>query len=377
MLLLPDQSESQMKKYRSIIITCAVTVCLIASTAQAALQKHSFQLDNATISSVHTAMKAHKLTCIELITRYLTRIKIHNLNLERGAPINAFVALNPNVFSQAKALDHYYTSTGNFSGPMHCIPVVVKDNIDTVDTPSTSGSLAMLGSQPTKDAFLVHKLREAGALIIGKGAMDEFASGMDGISSRSGRVGNAYNPNQNPGGSSSGPGAAVSANFAMIGIGTDNSGSVRIPAAFNGIYGLRPSTGLISQSGIFPRGNMDGVAGPMARTIKDLAITLSVIASSSDPNDPKTQLETHRTAAYTDYLKPDGFEHKRIGIIISVGDKKTFDENNKSATEIFDKTFKNLQRFGATLIRVKLPRFNSDRNNNMAGEIQEINEYLQ
>ncbi len=365
-----------MKKSRTIIISCAIAACLITTTAQAALHKDSFQLDNATITSVHTVIKTHKLTCVELITRYLTRIKINDLSLTRGAPINAFVALNANVLSQANELDRYYARTGRFLGPMHCIPVVVKDNIDTVDTPSTSGSLSMLGSQPNTNAFLVNKLRKAGALILGKGAMDEFVSGMNGISSKSGRVGNAYDPNENPGGSSSGPAAAVSANFAMIGIGTDNSGSVRIPAAFNGIYGLRPSAGLISQTGIFPRGNLDGVAGPMARTVKDLAITLSVIANAPDPNDPKTQLEIHRRNTYTNYLIPDALEHKRIGIITSVGREKTFDKNSKPAMKIFDKTFQNLQKFGATLVRVKLPQFNGRRENNMAGEIQDINDYL-
>lgn len=349
---------------------------LISSTAQASTQKGTFQLVDATIAQVHAAMKAHQLTCVQLIKDYLTRIKTYDLSLARGAPINAFVALNPNVFSEARKLDEYYAKTGHFMGPMHCIPIIVKDNIDTVDTPSTSGSLALLGSQPVTNAFLVQKLRDAGGIIIGKGAMDEFASGMDGISSKSGRVGNAYDPNQNPGGSSAGPGAAVSANFAMVGIGTDNSGSVRIPAAYNGIYGIRPSTGVISQSGIFPRGNLDGVAGVMTRTVPDLATTLSVIASSSDPKDPKTEIAVHRPVSYAEFLKPNALKGKRIGIITSVGGKKTFDANNQSAMVIFNQTFADLRKFGAVLIKVKLPKFDSNREHNMAGEIQDVNGYL-
>lgn len=198
----------------------------------------NFKLTEYTIASVHQAIQSHQLTCTKLINDYLFRIKIYNLSLRYEAPINAFVALNPNIFNEAQKLDSYYTKTGHIKGPLHCIPVIVKDNIDTINSPSTSGSLAMLGSQPINNAFLVQQLIQAGAIIIGKGSMDEFASGMTGISGRSGRVGNAYDPTQNPGGSSSGSAAAVSANFAIIGIGTDNSGSVRIPAAFNGVYGI-------------------------------------------------------------------------------------------------------------------------------------------
>src|SRR5690606_23277037 len=127
---------------------------------------------------------------------------------------------------------------------LHCIPVILKDNIDSYDTTTTAGSYALLGNQPAQDAFLVAELRKAGAIILGKGGMDEFARGIIGINSRNGRIGNAYEPNKNPGGSSGGVGAAISANFVMIGMGTDNSGSVRIPAVFNGLVGLRPSTGL-------------------------------------------------------------------------------------------------------------------------------------
>lgn len=163
---------------------------------------------------------------------YLTRIQSYDMNLNRDAPINAFVALNPNAIVEAKHLDKQYQKTGQFKGMMHCVPVIVKDNIDTVDTSSTSGSLALLGSQPNQGAFLVQKLRNAGAIIIGKGSIDEFASGMSGRSSKSGRVGNAYDPAVNSGGSSAGVGAGVSANFAMVGIGTDNSGSIRIPATY-------------------------------------------------------------------------------------------------------------------------------------------------
>ncbi len=363
------------KKLVNIIIVTLLVGPIWCTVATA--QTTPFKLtDNTTIQSLHRAMQTHQLTCVQLINDYLIRIKNYDLNLSRGAPINAFVAINPNIFSAARQLDHYYDRTGHFTGPLHCIPVIVKDNIDTIDTPSTSGSLSLLGSQPNTDAFLVQKIRAAGGIIIGKGAMDEFASGMSGMSSRSGRVGNAYDPNQTPGGSSAGPAAAVSANFAMIGIGTDNSGSVRIPAAFNGIDGIRPSTGLISQTGIFPRGNLDGVAGVMARNIPDLAITLSVISHTADPKDPKTLLVPDYIRSDNVDLTTNNLSGKRIGIITSVGGKKTFDKKNVAAMAIFNQTFHRLKTLGATLIPVTLPKFVSDRQNNMAGEIQDVNHYL-
>ena len=358
-----------MSTLKKLICTSLLFVGLNANAA------NKFQLIDATIDSAHAAIASHQISCVQLVSAYLNRIKQFDLSLKRGAPINAFVSLNPNALAQAAALDHYYTTNNHFKGPMHCIPVVVKDNIDTIDTPSTSGSLSMLGSQPSKNAFLVQRMKNAGAIIIGKGAMDEFASGMSGISSKSGRVGNAYNPNKNPGGSSSGPAAAVSANFAMVGIGTDNSGSVRIPAAYNGIYGLRPSTGLISQSGIFPRGNTDGVAGPIARTVKDLAITLSVITDRPDPADKKTHGLT-RIKSYSIGLNKHYLEHKRIGIITSVGDKKTFDQKSKKTNAIFKQSFAQFRQLGVTFIKIKLPQFNSSREDNMAGEVQDVNHYL-
>src|SRR5580658_3746684 len=249
------------------------------------------------MKSIHTAIEQHQLTCEQLINHYLERIKQYNLSTAKHAPINAFNEINPTALDQARQLDNHYSQTQKLSGSLHCIPVVLKDNIDTYDATTTSGTLALLGNQPNQDAFLVSQLRKAGAIILAKGGMDELASGFSGISSRSGRIGNAYDPDKNPGGSSGGPAAAVSANFAMIGIGTDNSGSVRIPAAFNGIVGLRPSTGLISQRGIFPAGNLDGTAGPLARNVEDLARLLDVIAQE-DPQDKKT-ISVPRVATYT------------------------------------------------------------------------------
>lgn len=334
----------------------------------------AFNLEELTIQDIHTALKKREISCEQLMIAYLNRIKHYNLSIYPSAPFNAFTNLNPTLLDIARKQDHMLRNHQT-PGPLHCIPVILKDNIDTYDIPATSGSFALLGNQPNQDAFLVEKLRQAGAIVIGHGTMDEFASGLSGISSRSGRTGNAYNSSKNPGGSSSGPAVAVSANFAVIGIGTDNSGSIRVPAVFNGVVGLRPSTGLISQKGIFPRGNLDGVPGPITRTVTDLAITLDIIAQP-DPLDVKT-LNIPRPQTYTRYLNKDGLKGKRIGIIDKVGNFEIRKKLTLSMLNFLNETQRHLTELGAQVIPdIQLPEFNSDRRYNQSGEVQEVNEYL-
>lgn len=358
---------SRFTLFFTILLNCQVSI----SSPSKVFPIH---LEGQTIHSIHNALAQHQISCLQLINAYLERIKKYNLSVKSKAPINAFSELNPSVLTYAQQLDDYYKKTGQTLGPLHCIPVILKDSIDSFDMTTTSGSYALLGSQPIHDAFLVKKLRDAGAIILGKGAMDEFAWGMFGISSRSGRIGNAYDPNQNPGGSSGGSAAAVSAHFALLGMGTDNSGSVRIPSAFNGLVGLRPSTGLISQSGIFPMGNLDGTAGPMARTTQDLAILLDVIAHP-DPHDYKT-LNIPRVKTYSAFLKSNGLKHKRIGIVHNINGINPFNKMPLDIEKIIKNTANDMQNMGAILIDITLPDFNNDRQFNQAGEIQDMNQYL-
>lgn len=368
-------------KKRSMILKRVITVGLLMIAMNIAMSSHyskkklSFSLEEATIQSIHHAIRNNEISCETLVNQYIERIKIYNLSISKNAPINAFTEINTNVLEQARKLDDAYFKTHQFTGSLHCIPVILKDNLDSYDSTSSSGTLALLGNQPNQDAFLVAKLREAGAIILGKGGMDELASGMFGINSRNGRIGNVYNPNKNPGGSSGGPAAAVSANFTMIGIGTDNSGSIRVPAAFNGIYGLRPSTGLISQSGIFPAGNLDGTAGPLARTVEDLAHTLDVIAKE-DPNDIKTE-HIKRIPSYTIYLNKNGLRGKRIGIVRSVGNINTYKDMPKNIAEIYKHSLHVMEQSGAIIIdNISLPEFNNNRDNNMAGMRDDVQSYL-
>lgn len=355
----------QMKKLSFIVLS------LLALSSYAS----SFQLQETTITKVHQAIKAKKLSCEQLVQLYQDRIRQYNFTSTDKPPLNAYISLNPYALAQAKQLDQDYAKTKKFKGPLFCVPVIVKDNIDTVDTPSTSGSLSLLGSQPIEDAFLVKKLKQAGAIILGKGSMDEYASGMSSINSRVGRTGNAYDTTKNPGGSSAGPAAAVSANLALVGIGTDNSGSVRVPAAFNGNFGLRPSTGVISQIGIFPRGNLDGVAGLITRKVEDLAKVLDAI-DVPDKQDPKTQ-GIPRPASYLPVLSRDALKGKRIGIVTNVSDVDIYAGMPKNTALLLKNTEAKLTELGATIVpNIKLPDFNTNRDNNMAGETEEIDTYL-
>lgn len=348
-----------------------------SSIKDASSTNSAFTLEEATIDSVHSAFKTNEITCQSLVQAYLERIQKYNLSVNEKPPINALTEINPYVLEQAKKLDDDFEKTKALTGPLHCVPIILKDNIDSFDTMTTAGSFAMLGNQPIQDAFLVAKLRDAGAIILAKGGMDEFGWSLFGISSRTGRIGNAYDTTQNPGGSSAGVAAAISANFGLIGFGTDNAGSIRIPSAFNGVHGLRPSTGLVSQRGVFPMGNLDAVAGPITRTIKDLALVLQVIASEADPLDPKTQ-NAPRVKNYTPFLNDNGLKGKRLGIIRQVGNHDTFANMPNEILKIFNQAFQNMQAQGAILIEnINLTDYDLDRTFNQAGETEDLNDYFQ
>lgn len=214
-------------------------------------------------------------SCESKVRSQIRRILATNLEFSQGLPYNAFVYINPRAIEQARRLDQ-----SEQHNSVQCMTVVIKDNIDTYDMPSSSGTLALLGSQSAQDALLVANLRQSGAIIIGKSSMDELVSGISGIASRHGRTGNAYDNRESPGGSSAGSGVAVALGCADLGIGTDNSGSVRIPAVFNGLVGLRPTKGLLSEKGIFPRGHIDGVPGPMAITATSVAQAMDAMLGS-------------------------------------------------------------------------------------------------
>lgn len=283
-----------------------------ALPSQPVVQPVPFPLE-ATIPELQHAMETGELTSLELVDFYLARIAAYD---STGPELNAFILLNPAARDEAAALDAERAVAGP-RGPLHGIPVIVKDNIGTADMPTTAGSLALDGFIPAEDAFQVRKLREAGAVIIGKTNLYEFALGWEGVSSLGGQTLNPYDLSRDPGGSSGGTAVAVAANFGAVGLGNDTCGSIRLPAAHNDLYGLRPTFGLSSRAGVIPfaPSSLD-TTGPMARSVVDLAIVLDATVGK-DPADPTT------VSAATSYVKavdPDGLSGRRIGLVTFSGD---------------------------------------------------------
>jgi amidase len=214
--------------------------------------------------------------CAARIRAVLADIAARDLDTSRGPPLNAFLTLNPNAVAQAEALDRA-AAAGEAKGALACVPVAVKDNFDTYDMPTTAGTLALIGNQPPRDAPFVARLRAAGAIIVGKTNMDELAMGIRGLSGAGGRVGNAYDTAQSAGGSSAGSGAAVGAGFVPFALGSDNCGSLRVPAAYNGAVSVRATYGRFDTGGIFPIGFVNGVPGVIAQDTAKLRTALAVV----------------------------------------------------------------------------------------------------
>jgi amidase len=275
-----------------------------------------FELDEETISSVREKLDSGKLTSVEVVQSYLDRIQAID---KEGLQLNSIIEVNPDALAIAKKLDAEMKE-GKSRGLLHGIPVVIKDNIDTADKmQTTAGSLALEGNIASNDAFVVKKLREAGAIIIGKANLSEWANfrstqSCSGWSSRGGQTKNPYILDHNPCGSSAGSAVAVAANLCMVAVGTETDGSVVCPSAVSGIVGIKPTVGLVSRSGIIPISVTQDTAGPMARTVKDAAILLGVMVGI-DSNDPVTNESTGRSAKeYTKFINVNALQGKRIGI---------------------------------------------------------------
>ncbi len=277
----------------------------------------AFALEEATIAGLQEMMTSGKATSESLVSLYLKRID----RIDRGGPgLNAVIQTNPDALAIARELDNERKEKGP-RGPLHGVPILIKDNIDTADKmETTAGSLALLGSKPAKDAFVVGRLREAGAVILGKTNLSEWANfrssrSTSGWSGRGGQTKSPYALDRNPSGSSSGTAAAVSANLAAAGVGTETDGSIVSPASCCGLVGLKPTVGLISRSGIVPIAHSQDTAGPMARTVADAAILLGAM-TGPDANDPATQATGVRLFKdYREFLKPGGLSGARIGVL--------------------------------------------------------------
>lgn len=294
-----------------------------------------------TISAVHEAMQQGKLTCLELVQYYLERIKKYDGRL------HSIILVNPNAEKEAAELDEKFKHSG-LTGPLHGIPVILKDNVETDDMPTTAGSIALKGFEPHRNAFIVKRLKAAGALILAKANLHEFAIWGETVSSILGPTYNPYDLTRTPGGSSGGTGAAIAADFGIIGIGTDTINSVRSPSSANNLVGIRPTIGMVSRSGIVPYSLTQDTAGPLCRTVEDAARTLSVIAGY-DEDDEITAWSYNKAQNFEGGLEKGTLEGKRIGILRSFFGKE---EINRPVNEVMEKALGVLQRGGAELVEI-------------------------
>jgi Asp-tRNA(Asn)/Glu-tRNA(Gln) amidotransferase A subunit family amidase len=309
-----------------------------------------FRFMEATILETQEALRAGTISSEDLVRMYLARVAAYD---KAGPAINAVIRLNPNALAEARALDTERQATGS-RGPLHGVPILLKDNYDTFDMPTSASSVALASSVAPDDGYLVRRLREAGAVFIGKTNMHEFAFGITTISSLGGQTLNPYDLRRNAGGSSGGTGAAIAANFAVVGMGSDTCGSIRIPASHNSLVGLRVTQGLFSRDGIIPLALTQDVGGPIARSVEDLAVVLDQTAGV-DPNDPVTEVAAfHTPRSYTDFLRTGRLQGARFGLVTDV--LVTTPADQEVANVILGAK-QQLEGLGAAVIDVSIPDF--------------------
>jgi amidase len=333
----------------------AGTVMVVASGAGAEGVVKPFHLDEATISDVQAAYRSGALTAASLVQAYQERIQAYD---QSGPKLNVVIFLNPRAQEEAAALDEHLRKTGKFVGPLHGIPVLLKDNVNTKDMPTTGGSLSLAGYTPATDAAITQKLRSAGAIILAKVNLHEFAIWGETVSSIRGQTLNPYDLTRTPGGSSGGTGAGLAANFAMAGIGSDTVNSIRSPASANSIVGIRPTLGLVSRAGVMPYSFTQDAAGPLARTVADAAKMLNVLVGY-DPNDPATAWSVGNIEKdYTKFLKADGVRGKRIGLLRSFFGNAPI---NEGVNAVANQAVEDLRRIGATVVELNTPDLDSGK----------------
>ncbi|MGP8071130.1 MAG: amidase [Candidatus Bathyarchaeia archaeon] len=306
----------------------------------------SFEFNEVTADQLQEEMRSGRQTARSIAERYLNRIELLN---RQGPSLRAVIELNPDALAIAEGLDRERKQKGP-RGPLHGIPVLLKDNIDTADRmTTTAGSLALEGSTALEDAFLVQRLRMAGVVILGKANLSEWANfrsthPVSGWSARGGQTRNPYALDRNPCGSSSGSAVALAANLCTLAVGTETDGSIVCPSAVNGIVGIKPTLGLVSRNGVVPIAHSQDTAGPMARTVRDATLLLNVLAGS-DPDDPATVGHSADSELdYTRYLKSDGLRGVRLGIA------RQYFGSNTGVDRLIDDCITEMKRQGADII---------------------------
>lgn len=376
-------SRRRVLRFSSSLIACAVLVACggggndSGSGGGIFLQpnRKPFPLVEATVSDFHEAMRKGEVSCRDVVQGYLQRIAAYDADPGAAYPaspaLRSVITVNAAAsLAKADELDRQFFSTGMLVGPMHCVTVLAKDNYDTADMKTTAGSVVLRNNQPPDDAYTVRRIREAGGIIIGKANLDEFAFGFTGSSSVGGKTRNAYVPDNSAGGSSSGTGTSIAASLAMVGLGTDTGGSVRVPAAVEGLYGLRPTLRLVSQDGIVPLAHGQDTGGPLCRSLPDCALTLDAMvgfdaAGTSGQRTAKAwdaplvasatayDAMTSRPASYTTALTIDGLKGARIGVVRAMFPAAT--PANQLFLDTLDTALVRMRAAGATVEDVTIP----------------------
>ena len=351
-----SNSDSSRRKFLRTAVTAGATAVVYPALGAAreitltpvapVSEVKPFGLDEVTIPELQEGMKSGQYTARSLVEKYSARIAEID---KQGPAINAVIELNPDAAAIAKALDEERKAKGP-RGPLHGIPVLIKDNIATADgMMTTAGSLALVGSKPPKDSMVALKLRDAGAVILGKTNLSEWANmrsshSTSGWSGRGGLTRNPYVLDRNPCGSSSGTGAGISANLAAVGIGTETDGSIVCPSSANGLAGIKPTVGLVSRAGIIPISHSQDGAGPMCRTVRDAAILLGAL-SAVDPDDAATAASAGKSQTdYAQFCDPNGLKGARIGVA-----RKYFGFND-AVDALMEQSLDGMKKQGATLV---------------------------
>ena len=365
------------------VATALPSLSLVAGAAATAppetqARLKAFDLDEITVARLQRAMQSGRLTARSIAEKYLARIEAAD---KHGPGVNSVIETNPEALDIAEKLDRERKARGP-RGPLHGIPVLIKDNIATRDRMmTTAGSLALVGARAPKDSSVAKKLREAGAVILGKTNLSEWANirsshSTSGWSGRGGLTRNPYALDRNPCGSSSGSGASVSANFCALAIGTETDGSIVCPSGVNGIVGIKPTVGLVSRAGIVPIAHSQDTAGPMARTVADAAILLGAL-TGVDTDDPATGSSQGKALTdYTRFLNPHGLHGSRIGVVrksFGISDavdglmNQAIDEMKRQGAVIVDPAdIESMEQVGESEFQVLLYELKADLNSYLA-----------
>lgn len=332
------------------ILTCrlirlAAVATLVTPTWLPAQSAVSFDVVEATIAQVHAAFKSKRLTCRQLVQLYLDRIAAYD---KRGPAINSLVTINPRALATADSLDRRFAGEG-LTGPLHCVPTIVKDNFETDDLQTTAGSLALAGWIPKRDATMVARIEAAGAIVLAKSNLAEWAfTPYETVSSiLPGYTRNPYDLARVTAGSSGGTAAAVAASLGLVGLGTDTGNSIRGPSSHLALFGIRSTMGLTSRAGVVPLNARADIAGPMARTVADAVKVFDVVAGSDSADPVTAEADARREPDYNAFVKPGALKGARIGVLRQAYDSATADAE---VIGVLDRALGELRAAGATVI---------------------------